>query len=116
MILVASALGACAQSGYAYDAGSFVAHPTPAVCASRGQVLDANTLDCVTPPPPPPPTSMQVAQAQQSDAITRERNACVAAATAKFHRMADGPVASPEIWRAELKQCEDLMLSRLTAQ
>ncbi len=59
---------------------------------------------------------MQVAQAQQSDAITRERNACVAAATAKFHRMADGAVASPVIWRAELKQCEDLMLSRLTAQ
>jgi hypothetical protein len=59
---------------------------------------------------------MQVAQAQQANAITSERNACVAAANAKFHRMAEGAVATPVIWRAELKQCEDLMVSRLTAQ
>ena len=30
--------------------------------------------------------------------------------------MADGPIASPAIWRAELKQCDDLMVSRLVAQ
>jgi hypothetical protein len=59
---------------------------------------------------------MQVAQQQQSDTIRRERDVCVSVATDKFHRMADGAVASPVIWRAELKQCEDLMLSRLTAQ
>jgi hypothetical protein len=32
-----------------YDTGSFVQHPRPEFCASRGQVLDPNTLDCVTP-------------------------------------------------------------------
>jgi hypothetical protein len=58
----------------------------------------------------------QVAQAQQSDAITSERNACVAAANKKFQLKAEGAVASYAIWRAEQKQCNDLMLSRLTAQ
>jgi hypothetical protein len=116
VILVALAAGACAQPGYMYDTGSFIQHPRPELCASRGQVLDPNTLDCVTPPPPPPPTPMQVAQQQASDAIKRERDACVSAATTKFHRMAEGAVASPAIWRAELKQCDDLMISRLTAQ
>jgi hypothetical protein len=36
-----------------YDTGGFVAHPTPALCASRGQVLDDGTKDCVTPPSAP---------------------------------------------------------------
>jgi len=116
VILVALAVGACAQPGYMYDTGSFVQHPRPEFCTSRGQVLDPNSLDCVTPPPSPPPTPMQVAQAQQSNAITSERNACVTAANAKFHRMAEGTVATPVIWRAELKQCEDLMVSRLASQ
>lgn len=56
------------------------------------------------------------AQQQQSDAITRERNACVTAATAKFKLQTEGQVASYATWRAELKQCEDLMLSRLAAR
>jgi hypothetical protein len=116
VILVALAVSACAQPGYMYDTGSLEQHPRPEYCASLCQVLDPNTMDCVTPPPPPPPTPMQVAQQQQSNAITSERNACVAAATAKFKRMADGAVASEAIWHAELKQCEDLMVSRLTAQ
>jgi hypothetical protein len=114
--LLALTLSACALPGYMYDTGSFVQHPRLEFCASRGQVLDPNTLDCVTPPPPPPPTAMQVAQAQQSNAVTSERNACVAAANAKFQLKAEGVVASHAIWHAELKQCNDLMMSRLVAQ
>lgn len=49
------------------------------------------------------------------DVIRSGRNACVGAANAKFKRGADGPVASYAIWRTELKQCEDLLISRLTA-
>jgi hypothetical protein len=114
VILAALAASACAPAGHVYETGNFVRpHPTQALCASRGQVLDMTIEDCVT---PPPPTPMQVAQAQQSDAIKRERDACVSAATTKFHGMADGPIASTEIWRARLKQCDDLMVSRLTAQ
>lgn len=117
VILVALAASACAPPGYVYDTGNFIhPHPTPALCASRGQMLDAATEACVMPPPPPPLTPVQVTQLQASDAIKRQRDACVSAATAKFHRMADGPVASPAIWRAELKQCDDLMVSRLVAQ
>lgn len=116
VLLIALSVSACAPAGYMYDTGSFVAHPTPALCASRGQVLDSTTLDCVTPPLPPPPSPMQIAQQHASDTIKRQRDACVSIATAQFHRMADGPVASPAIWRAELKQCDDLMISRLTAQ
>jgi hypothetical protein len=59
---------------------------------------------------------IQVAQAQQSNAITSERNACVAAANAKFQLKAEGVVASHAIWQAEQKQCNDLMMSRLIAQ
>lgn len=116
VILVALALGACTQPGYTYDVGSLTPHPTIGTCASHGQVLDPNTRDCATPPPPPPPTPMQVAQAQQSNAVTSERNSCVAAANAKFQLKAEGVVASHAIWQAELKQCNDLMMSRLVAQ
>jgi hypothetical protein len=49
VILVALTAGACAQPGYMYDTGSFVQHPRPEFCASRGQMLDPNTLECVTP-------------------------------------------------------------------
>lgn len=116
-ILVALAVGGCAQPGYVYEVGNFVRpHPTQSLCASRGQVLDMTVEDCVTPPPPQPPTPLQVAQAQQANSITSERNACVSNATAKFKRGAEGQVAGYEIWRAELKACEDLMISRLTAQ
>ena len=59
---------------------------------------------------------MQVAQAQQSNAVANERNACVAAANKKFQLKAEGAVASYAIWQAELKQCNDLMMSRLAAQ
>lgn len=114
VILIALALAACAQPGYTYDVGSLTPHPTIGTCASRGQVLDPNTRDCATPPPAPPPTPMQVAQAQQSNAATSERNACVTAATAKFKRGADGQVATYAIWRAEMKQCDDLMLVGLS--
>lgn len=49
VILVAMALGAGAQPGYMYDVGNFThPHPTPALCASRGQVLDMSIEDCVT--------------------------------------------------------------------
>lgn len=37
-----------------YDVGNFThPHPTPALCASRGQVLDMSIEDCVTPAAPP---------------------------------------------------------------
>jgi hypothetical protein len=56
------------------------------------------------------------AVAQSATAVERERNACIAAASKKYERKAEGAVASYAIWRAELQQCDDLMLSRLTAQ
>lgn len=116
-ILIALTLSACAPPGYMYEVGNFVRpHPTQALCASRGQVLDMSIEDCVTPPPPPPPTPAQVAQAQQENKIASERNACVGAASAKFERREEGQVASYAIWRTELKQCEDLMISRLATQ
>jgi hypothetical protein len=117
--VLALASAACAPSGYMYEQGNFVRpHPTQALCASRGQVLDMGIEDCVTPTPPPPPpaTPMQVAQAQQSNAVTTERNTCVSAAGEKFNRGENGKVASYAIWRSELKQCEDRSLSRLAAQ
>ena len=115
--VIALASAACAPSGYMYEVGNFTRpHPTQALCASRGQVLDMTIEDCVTPPPPPPPSPMQVAQAQQSNVITSERNTCVSVATAKFKRGENGQVGSYAIWRTELKECEDRMLSRLTAQ
>jgi hypothetical protein len=50
VILIALATGACAPAGYMYDVGNFThPHPTPALCASRGQVLDLSIEDCVTP-------------------------------------------------------------------
>src|SRR5262245_53623260 len=117
MILVTLTAGACAPPGYVYEVGNFLRpHPTQATCASRGQVLDMTIEDCVTPPTPPPPTPAQIEQSQKNEAITRERNTCVAAASAKYQRKADGPLASYEIWRADLKDCEDVMLSRLVAQ
>jgi hypothetical protein len=116
VILVALALGACAQPGYMYDTGSFVQHPKPELCLSRGQMLDPITLQCVTPPPPPPPTQAQVEQSQRANAVKRERDACVGVANRKFQLKAEGAVASYAIWRAELKQCDDLMMSRLVAQ
>jgi hypothetical protein len=110
-------LNGCAPSGYVYEVGNFVRpHPTQQTCASRGQVLDMSAEDCVTPPAPPPPNPAQVAQKHQSDAITRRRNECVETTSSKYRLQADGPVASYAIWRAELKQCEDAMLSRLAAQ
>jgi hypothetical protein len=51
VILVALAAGACAQPGYMYDTGSFVQHPRPGFCSSRGQAFDPNTLDCVAQAP-----------------------------------------------------------------
>jgi hypothetical protein len=116
-ILIALTLSACAPSGYMYEVGNFVRpHPTQALCASRGQILDMKIEDCITPAPLPPPTPEQAVQAQRANAVTSERNACVSTASAKFERGAEGKVASYEVWRAELKGCEDLMVSRLTAQ
>lgn len=116
-ILVAMTVSACAPPGYVYEVGNFVRpHPTLELCASRGQVLDMGAGNCVTPTPAPPPTPMQVAERQESDAIKRQRDVCVGSATTKFRRQADGPIASHAIWRSELKQCEDLVISRLTAQ
>jgi hypothetical protein len=107
---------ACAPSGYMYDAGNFThPHPTPALCASRGQVLDSATLECVPPLARPPQTMAQAEQSQKSQAVTHERNACVAAANKKFERKAEGQVASYAIWQAEMKQCDDFMVSRLAA-
>jgi hypothetical protein len=117
MIFIALTVGACAPPGYVYEAGNFVRpHPTQALCASRGQVLDLKIEDCVTPPPPPLPAPEQAAHTQRANVITSERNACVSNASAKFQRREVGQVAGYEIWRAELKACEDLMISRLTAQ
>jgi hypothetical protein len=116
VILIALALAACAQPGYMYDTGSFVQHPRPEFCSSHGQVLDPTTLQCVTPPPPPPPTQAQIEQSQKGDATRRERDACVNVAGRKFQLKAEGAVASYEIWRAELKQCDDLWVSRRIAQ
>jgi hypothetical protein len=59
---------------------------------------------------------IQVAQAQQSNPVTSERNACVDTANKKFQLKAEGVIASHAIWQAELKQCNDLMMSRLVAQ
>jgi hypothetical protein len=61
------------------------------------------------------------AQAQDADrrvdAIIRsELNACVRAAMAKWQRGANGPIADQAIGNAELKQCEDLAISRFSAQ
>jgi hypothetical protein len=48
-ILTALTLSACAPSGHVYEVGNFVRpHPTQALCASRGQVLDMTIEDCVT--------------------------------------------------------------------
>jgi hypothetical protein len=49
-ILTALTLSACAPSGHVYEVGNFVRpHPTPTLCASRGQVLDMTIEDCVVP-------------------------------------------------------------------
>jgi len=124
VILAALAASACAPAGYVYETGNFIRpHPTPELCASRGQVLDMAVEDCVTPAPravaqvqPPAPTPVQVEQPQGSNAAMRERNECVAAAIKKYERKAEGAVASYAIMRAELQQCDDLALSRLAAQ
>jgi hypothetical protein len=116
-IVIAFAMSACAPAGYMYDVGNLThPHPTPSLCASRGQVLDSTTLECMTPPPPPLPTTAQLAQAQQSNAITSERNACESAATAKFKRGEQGRLGGYAIWRAGMNQCDDLMLSQLAAR
>ena len=45
------ALSGCAPPGYVYDAGNFIRpHPTPALCASRGLVLDVSAGECGPPP------------------------------------------------------------------
>jgi len=68
-ILIALALSACAPPGYMYDVGNFThPHPTPALCASRGQVLDMSVEDCVTPSPPPLPTPFQIEQSRKAQA------------------------------------------------
>jgi hypothetical protein len=49
-----------------YDVGNFThPHPTPALCASRGQVLNDVTKECVTPAPPPPPSAKQIEEARK---------------------------------------------------
>ena len=66
LTLAALLLSGCAPSGYAYDVGNFThPHPTPALCASRGQVLDMSIQDCVTPAPPAPPSAAQIEQSQR---------------------------------------------------
>jgi len=122
-ILVALAASGCAPPGYMYETGSFAPHPTRALCASHGQVLDDATKDCVTPPPPPPPTPAQIEYSKKASDATREVNACITAADAKFHRQLEEAVAKPwraemitSTWKAETKHCFDVALSRLVAQ
>ena len=50
VILAALAATACAPTGYMYDAGSFVPHPRPEFCATRSQLYDPNTRQCIAPP------------------------------------------------------------------
>jgi hypothetical protein len=57
-------LSACAPLGYVYDKGdSAQPHPSVALCASRGLLLDANTNACVMP-------SRRVAAAQAQPRAT----------------------------------------------
>jgi hypothetical protein len=65
VILVALAASACAPPGYMYDTGSFVPHPRPEFCASRGQQYDYSTGQCV--PPPSPPAAEPVAFNNQGE-------------------------------------------------
>jgi len=63
-ISAALLVSACAPSGYMYDVGNFThPHPTLALCASRGQVLDSTTLECA-----PPQNAMGAAPAALSNA------------------------------------------------
>jgi len=74
VILVALAASACAQPGYMYDTGSFVQHPRPEFCASRGQVLDPTTLQCVTPAQPPSaPAFAPVAFSNQGETYEQDK-------------------------------------------
>ena len=51
VIVIALTSAACTPSGYVYEVGNFVRpHPTQALCASRGQVLDMTIEDCVSVP------------------------------------------------------------------
>jgi hypothetical protein len=109
VILVALALGACAQPVYLlYDLG--IQRPNQEICWSQGhQILDVATLQCVTPPPTPPPTPEQAA-------ASREHSECISAASLKYKSKADGVVASYAIFQSEVKQCGDLMASRFVAR
>jgi hypothetical protein len=104
VILVALAVSACAQPGYMYDTGSFVQHPRPEFCASRGQVLDPNTLDCVTPAQAPSaPAFAPVAFSNEGETYAQdkiwndriERGAC----TRLRDRRTDSPVDIAECHR-----------------
>jgi hypothetical protein len=72
-ILIALILSACAPSGYVYEVGNFVRpHPTQALCASRGQVLDMTIEDCVAPASSQPVIAASTASAYSDQGETYE--------------------------------------------
>lgn len=73
VILVALMASACAQPGYMYDTGSFIQHPRPEFCASRGQVLDPNTLDCLTPAAPQPAPVVAAAFSNEGETYAQDK-------------------------------------------
>ena len=74
MILTALATGACAPAGYMYDVGNFTRpHPTPALCASRGQVLDMSIEDCATPVATQPAPMVVAAFSNQGETYLQDK-------------------------------------------
>lgn len=74
-IMTTLTLSACAPSGYVYEVGNFVRpHPTQALCASRGQVLDMAIEDCAAPASPPASASVIAAAAFSNQGETYEQD------------------------------------------